>query len=158
MPVLILATTRCIQGRRRRDGRALSSVSGVGGFLGKIRSMVLGQCGTMALQVLNKIDQFPTQRVLNLNVPGMPLEQIRGIQATRLGIVKWVRIPSSQQILGARIDSGLISRRSGRALEGTDFWAIEHGYASLTVVQPDMTDPKHASQIRRYGRNPRRQQ
>ena len=97
----------------------------------------------LALRVLEKIDQFPTQRVLNLNVPGMPLEQIRGIQATRLGHRQMGLDPivTADPRGKDRFWINLAGDPEERS-EGTDFWAIEHGHASLTVVQPDMTDPE----------------
>ena len=113
MPVLILATTRCIQDGRR-DGRALSSVSGVSGFwknlingIGTVRHNSYCRYWTRSIS--------SPQRVLNLNVPGMPLEQIR------IGDSLRHRQMGSDPIVTAdprgRIDSGLISpeiRKSAR--------------------------------------------
>lgn len=83
---------------------------------------------------------LPSDQILNVNVPDLPLEQIKGIKVTRLGNrhrgekmivmqdprgkpVYWIGPPGEKQ------DAG----------EGTDFHAIEQGYVSITPLHVDMT-------------------
>ncbi len=83
---------------------------------------------------------IPTNRLLNVNIPDLPFEQLSGIQVTRLGArhhaesmikqkdprghdIYWLGPPGKEQ------DAG----------EGTDFYAIEHGFVSLTPMQVDLT-------------------
>ena len=78
--------------------------------------------------------------ILNINVPDLPLEQIKGIEVTRLGqrhksepVIKdndprgrpiyWIGPPGTEQ------DGG----------EGTDFHAVRNGYVSITPLQVDLT-------------------
>lgn len=78
--------------------------------------------------------------LLNVNVPDLPLADIKGIRVTRLGrrhkaepvirahnprgeTIYWVGPP------GAAEDAG----------EGTDFWAVANGYVSVTPLQIDLT-------------------
>jgi len=78
--------------------------------------------------------------LLNINVPDLPWEQIKGFQTTRLGqrhkaepVIKsedprgrtiyWVGPPGKEQ------DAG----------EGTDFYAINQGFVSVTPLQLDLT-------------------
>jgi len=78
--------------------------------------------------------------VLNVNVPDLPIDEIKGIHVTRLGH----RAVSQSPIecvdprgtvkhwiagVGTAIDNG----------PGTDFYAIEQGYVSITPVHFDMT-------------------
>ena len=82
--------------------------------------------------------------ILNVNVPDLPWEEIKGIQATRLGhrhkaepVIRdqdprgrdifWVGPPGAEQ------DAG----------EGTDFCAVRNGFVSVTPIQVDLT--RHAS-------------
>ena len=82
----------------------------------------------------------PTNRLLNVNVPDLPFEQLGPIEVTRLGArhhaesmirqvdprghdIYWLGPPGKEQ------DAG----------EGTDFFAIEHGRVSLTPLQVDLT-------------------
>jgi len=78
--------------------------------------------------------------ILNVNVPDLPLEQIKGIQVTRLGsrhksepVVKMLD-PRGKPVfwvgpVGAEQDAG----------PGTDFNAIANGYVSVTPIQVDLT-------------------
>ena len=82
---------------------------------------------------------FPT--ILNLNVPDVALNEIKGLKTVRLGqrhkaesVVKTTD-PRGKTIYwigpaGEAADEG----------EGTDFHAIEQGYATLTPLQIDLTD------------------
>jgi 5'-nucleotidase len=83
---------------------------------------------------------FPTDTILNVNVPNLPFEKIKGYKVTRLGR----RHPSANMIqdrdprgkeiywvgaVGAEQDAG----------EGTDFHAINNGYVSITPLEIDLT-------------------
>lgn len=86
---------------------------------------------------------LPSQTILNVNVPNLPLHEIKGLQVTRLGTrhhaeptikeldprgrpIYWVGPP------GPEADAG----------EGTDFHAINMGYVSITPLHLDMTHYK----------------
>ena len=83
---------------------------------------------------------LPADSILNVNVPDMPWQDIKGFKATRLGArhkssgvieqkdprgipVYWVGPPGDAQ------DAG----------EGTDFHAVRNGYISVTPLQIDLT-------------------
>ena len=83
---------------------------------------------------------LPADQILNVNVPDLPLAEIKGIRVTRLGCrhpaeaviveqdprgrpIYWIGPP------GATQDAG----------DGTDFAAIEAGFVSITPLQVDMT-------------------
>ncbi|MDQ1363089.1 MAG: 5/3-nucleotidase [Pseudomonadota bacterium] len=83
---------------------------------------------------------LPADSILNVNVPDLPWEQIKGFKATRLGArhksegvveqkdprglpIYWVGPPGDAQ------DAG----------EGTDFHAVRNGYVSVTPLQIDLT-------------------
>ncbi|HEL9664017.1 TPA: 5'/3'-nucleotidase SurE, partial [Legionella pneumophila] len=99
----------------------------------------------IAKQLVIKLsaNKLPSQTILNVNVPDLPLNQIRGMQVTRLGtrhsaepIIKeydprgrpiyWVGPP------GIEADAGA----------GTDFFAIKTGHVSITPLHLDMTHYK----------------
>lgn len=83
--------------------------------------------------------------LLNVNVPDVPWEALKGIRVTRLGrrhkaepVVKQMT-PRGETVYwvgaaGPAADAG----------EGTDFNAVEQGYVSITPLQIDLT---HAAQI-----------
>ncbi|MEZ8446940.1 5'/3'-nucleotidase SurE [Vibrio splendidus] len=86
------------------------------------------------------VNPIPTNRLLNVNIPDLALELLSGTQVTRLGArhhaedmikqkdprghdIYWLGPPGKEQ------DAG----------EGTDFYAIEHGFVSVTPLQVDLT-------------------
>jgi 5'-nucleotidase len=98
-----------------------------------------GQAIRMLFQRLDGAP-LPADTTLNINVPDLPFEAVRGFRATRLGYrhrsepviesrdpkgnrIYWVGAPGSGQ------DAG----------RGTDFHAVEHGFVSVTPLQFDLT-------------------
>ena len=82
--------------------------------------------------------------ILNVNVPDLPLAQLRGIRATRLGSrhrsepALPVMSPKGERLywvgpVGAGADAG----------EGTDFHAVAEGWVSVTPLSIDLT--RHAA-------------
>lgn len=99
-----------------------------------------------AANVVRKLIQYlvekplPADTILNINVPDLPYEQLKGYQVTRLGerhrakpaikatdprgrIIYWVGPAGEQQNVGP----------------GTDFYALAQGYVSITPLQIDLT-------------------
>lgn len=83
---------------------------------------------------------LPDQSILNVNIPNLPLSEIRGYEITRLGKrqcadpviqsldprnkpIYWLGLPGIEE------DGG----------PGTDFHAIARGYVSITPLQLDLT-------------------
>ena len=78
--------------------------------------------------------------LLNVNVPALPASQIAGVLATRTGLSIY------REELVRRLDprdkpyywiGG--PAPSGIEEEGTDIWAVAHGYISVTPIQLDLT-------------------
>lgn len=93
-------------------------------------------------KIIARLQQHPLtdDTILNVNVPDLPVEEIKGFQSTRLGnrhksegVIKqtnprgeamyWVGPPGEEQ------DAG----------EGTDFYAVKQGFISVTPLQIDLT-------------------
>jgi 5'-nucleotidase len=83
---------------------------------------------------------MPTDTILNINVPDLPLSRLQGLEVTRLGqrhkaepvirsvdprgeSIYWVGPPGGEQDAGP----------------GTDFHAVRRGYVSVTPIQVDLT-------------------
>jgi 5'-nucleotidase len=101
-------------------------------------------------QLLSQLNanELPAQTILNINIPDLPLSEIRGLEVTRLGrrhcaapLIKdkdprgrpiyWVGPP------GLAADAG----------PGTDFYAITQHCVSITPLHLDMTHYKAFEQI-----------
>ncbi len=87
-----------------------------------------------------RAEPLPADTILNVNVPDRPWEALKGFQATRLGhrhkaepvvqdidprgrTIYWIGPPGNEE------DAGV----------GTDFFAVSHGYVSITPIQVDLT-------------------
>jgi len=97
---------------------------------------------TMVAQLLKRMQQspLPADTILNINVPDLPIDQVRGMRVTRLG----TRHAANNAFL-ANNPRGDKSYWLGPAgdiddnSEGTDFKAIDDHYLSITPLQIDMT-------------------
>ncbi|MCU7845574.1 MAG: 5'/3'-nucleotidase SurE [Candidatus Thiodiazotropha sp. (ex Monitilora ramsayi)] len=96
----------------------------------------------VALDLVQRLDRAPLTEnvILNVNVPDLPYEALRGVRSTRLGhrhkaepVVKTTD-PRGKTIYwvgpaGAEQDAG----------PGTDFHAVREGFVSITPLQVDLT-------------------
>lgn len=83
--------------------------------------------------------------LLNVNVPDVPLDQIKGIRVTRLG-----RRHKAEPVVKATTPRGETvywvgaAGEAADAGEGTDFHAVANNYVSVTPLQIDLT---HTGQL-----------
>lgn len=87
----------------------------------------------------DKLD-LPPRTVLNINVPNLPLDKIRGVQLTRLGHRS--RAAAPVKVVNPRGKEGYWISVAGDAEDGgpgTDFHAVMQGYVSITPLQLDRT-------------------
>ncbi|OBX06804.1 5'/3'-nucleotidase SurE [Gallibacterium genomosp. 3] len=83
---------------------------------------------------------LPKREILNINVPDIPYDQLKGIKVTTLGyrssegeIIKQTD-PRGESIYWLGLSS--LPKHAG---DGTDFHAVANGYVSITPIQADMT-------------------
>ena len=102
----------------------------------------LPAAATIARRMVEAHDQLelPPRTVLSVNIPNLPLDQIKGIRLTRLGHrsraatpVRWIDPRGKEgywiSVAGDAEDGG----------EGTDFHAVMQGYVSVTPLRVDKT-------------------
>jgi len=102
-----------------------------------------------AKAVIHLLDRLPsldlttadqTATILNVNVPDLPYDEIKGFQATRLGKRhKAEPVIRSHDPRGAEIFWVGPVGEEADAGEGTDFHAIQNGYISVTPIHIDLT-------------------
>jgi 5'-nucleotidase len=91
---------------------------------------------------------LPADTILNLNVPDLPLEELAGMQATRLGhrhkseAVVRMQDPRGRPVYwvgpaGSEQDAG----------PGTDFHAVRTGHVSVTPLDVDLTRYKALEEV-----------
>lgn len=96
----------------------------------------------MVLKLLaqwHEID-LPVRTILNLNVPDLPLHEIKGFASTRLGHRQRARdVLSLKDPRGQQVYWIGMAGEPADASEGTDFYAVQQGYVSVTPLQTDLT-------------------
>lgn len=83
---------------------------------------------------------LPPRTVLNVNIPNLPLDHIRGVQLTRLG--HRARTAQPVKVVNPRGKEGYWIAAAGDAEDGgqgTDFHAVMQGYVSITPLRLDRT-------------------
>ncbi|MEM6724154.1 MAG: 5'/3'-nucleotidase SurE [Bacteroidota bacterium] len=82
-------------------------------------------------------------KLLNVNIPAIPLDQIKGMKVCRQANANWVedfmvqKDPRDREVYW--ITGQFINNDPG---EDTDVWALENGYVSVVPSHHDLTDYK----------------
>lgn len=92
---------------------------------------------------------LPPDTIFNVNVPDLPLEQIRGFEITRLGF-RHKSEPAIKQLDPKQRPIYWIgpSGPGHDAGPGTDFHAVANGFVSVTPLKIDLTDHKSLMPLR----------
>ena len=96
---------------------------------------------------------LPGKSILNVNVPDLPLGELRGLQVTRLGH----RHRAEPAVRGADADGAEVWRVGAAGPDedggaGTDFHAVRERYASVTPLQVDLTRHQKLEPLRQWVR------
>jgi 5'-nucleotidase len=100
----------------------------------------------VATEIVMRVQRSPlsSATILNVNVPDVPYEQLKGYRATRLGNRhRAARIVPSQDPRGRPVYWVGPAGVGADAGPGTDFHAVANGYVSVTPLQIDLT--RHAA-------------
>ncbi len=106
--------------------------------------------GFYAKQIVQHLTKNPLSKdiILNVNVPNLPIEDIKGIKVTRLGSrhMSEKMVPSFDP-RGKTIYWVGPAGGGQDAGEGTDFHAISEGYVSVTPLKTDLTAKEQLSSV-----------
>lgn len=96
-------------------------------------------------------EPLPAATILNVNIPDLPLEEIRGFEVVRLG----KRHAAEPAITGKDGHDRLIYwigpiGPGEDAGPGTDFHAVAAGFVSITPLQVDLTNYKAFEQVSKW--------
>jgi 5'-nucleotidase len=124
-------------------------------------SLVTQQQGTghfdtaaqVVAQLVRQIQRKPLTQptLLNVNVPDVPFDQIKGMKITRLG-----RRHKAEPVIKSLNPRGELVYWVGAAGpaadagEGTDFDAVAQGWVSLTPLQVDLTHFQQLDPLRQW--------
>lgn len=113
-------------------------------YAGRADDAHMASYGPLLARLLPQLvgrDDFPPETLLNINLPAIPAEQVKGVRVTRLGR----RVFTDSLTRGTDpsgkpyywIGGGSIEWAS---LEGTDYHAVDSGYVSVTPLHLDLTN------------------
>jgi 5'-nucleotidase len=89
--------------------------------------------------------------LLNVNVPYLPLSELKGIRVTRQGLrVYRDKLDAREDPRGRPYYWIGGDYPTGVPDEGTDFGAVERGYVSVTPLQLDLTDRSRLDEIKSW--------
>jgi len=107
----------------------------------------------VALELVMRVQRTPLHRatILNVNVPDLPYEELKGYQATRLGFRhRSERIVRSEDPRGRPVYWVGAAGVGHDAGPGTDFHAVANGYVSVTPLQIDLTRHTMLDEVREW--------
>ena len=91
----------------------------------------------LALEIKN--GNLKTHAILNVNVPNIPRKQIKGILITRAADTGYMKLFKVQGDKVVNYHLELDELFNDKLEEGTDIWAIHHGYVSITPLHFEVT-------------------
>lgn len=104
------------------------------------------------LQRITVREGFPAETLLNINLPAIPPDEVKGIRITRLGrrvyedSITRASDPSGREYFW--IGGGGVRWTAGT---GTDFQAVEEGYISVTPLHLDLTNHELLESLEEWG-------
>lgn len=90
---------------------------------------------------------LPQQILLNINLPNLPLDQIQGVEVTRLGrrtyqdVLKERQYGKRRHFWIVRSNQEWKPEQGWEPEEGTDIWALLKDRISITPLHSDLTSP-----------------
>lgn len=97
------------------------------------------------------VSEFPKETLLNVNLPPMPAEQVKGVKVTHLGSrvfheeIARMKDPWGRDIYW--IGGGHVTWSGGA---DSDFQAVRDGYISVTPLHVDMTNYRLLDEVRSW--------
>jgi 5'-nucleotidase len=116
----------------------------------------MSAAGKIARQIVRLLlkDPLPKGTLLNVNIPYLPYEKLKGIRICRQALAKW------EEEFDERIDPNgrkyywltgkFVNYDKG---EDTDEWALANGYVSVVPVHFDLTAHETISYLKNWETN-----
>ena len=95
---------------------------------------------------------LPADTLVNVNVPNLPAEQLKGVALTRQGMIRYLsRLEKRTDPRGQAYYWLTGEREPASDEEGTDGWAVAAGFISVTPIHLDMTDDRLIREMTGWG-------
>jgi len=113
--------------------------------VGAFRDTIFEVAASFAMRLVGLVNErgLPENTLLNINVPNLPKDQIKGVQITRQGEKRYISKLDKRTDPRGRPYYWLTGAPAPQQdVEGTDSWALAQGYISITPIRLNMTDPE----------------
>lgn len=106
--------------------------------------------GLIVVKILEWLSRFPLEKgiILNVNVPNLPFSDIKGLKITHKGVRVYADKLTRIKDPSGREYYWMAGKPEDEMVEGTDVWAVAHGYVSVTPIHMDMTHYKTLKNLR----------
>lgn len=126
----------------------LKGIPSVALAVGALKDVHFDAAARLAVVLARIMEALPKEILLNINLPNLPLDQIQGIEVTRLG-----RRSYSDEIKeghdGKRKYYWIVrGKPDWLPEEGTDIWALTKDKISITPLHGDLTSPQARSLLK----------
>ncbi|NPB06210.1 MAG: 5'/3'-nucleotidase SurE [Aquificae bacterium] len=134
------------------EGRLLGIPSVAFSAFGKDRESIdFNEVAKACLEVVKRVlrEGMPDDVYLNVNVPSLPFEEIKGFKLTRQGKRAYKeRVFRYHDPYGKPFYWIAAEEFGWHAEEGTDYWAVVNGFVSITPLQVDLTNYRAFNALR----------
>lgn len=116
-----------------------------------------GPAGEVAAQIVEAHLRYglPAENLLNVNVPALALEKIKGSRITRMGLrVYHDKVDTRTDPRGRPYYWVIGDSPTGIPERGTDFGALSEGYVSITPIHLDLTAFRLISELQSWELRP----
>jgi 5'-nucleotidase len=94
---------------------------------------------------------IPQGCCLNVNIPNLPYEEVKGVQVTRQGKKDYTERVEERRDPWGRVYYWIGGEEPNwKAEHGTDYWAVKNGYVSITPIHLDLTDYRALEILKNY--------
>lgn len=94
---------------------------------------------------------IPKGCCLNVNIPNLPKDEIKGVKVTRQGKKAYSEKVEERRDPWGRVYYWIGGEEPNWEAEpGTDYWAVKNGYVSVTPIHLDLTDYKTLEKLKKY--------
>ncbi len=132
------------------EGRILGFPSAAFSVFG-VENIVWRDVSEVAVSIVGKIIEngMPEDTYLNINIPNLSKEEIKGIKVTRQGKRNYMeKVFKYTDPYGKPLYWIAAQQFAWDDQEMTDYWAVRNGYVSVTPLQIDMTNYRAMDRVK----------
>lgn len=132
---------------------ALLGIPSIAFSLATFRNFLWEDAASWARRITLKAYQqgIPRGCCLNVNIPNLPRDEIKGVKVTRQGKKAYSERVEERRDPWGRVYYWIGGEEPNWEAEpGTDYWAVKNGYISITPIHLDLTDYKALEKLKSF--------